>query len=113
MKVAEAAKDKGQNTDAVNLTLKALEKGQFKIDATFVELVDFLVEELEDEKIEEAINLTMNVPAAKIFATALLKRSQESALRLLERLLPYLEKAEIKFYMERLNAEYVVKLSKP
>jgi uncharacterized Zn finger protein len=113
VKVAEAAKDKGQNTDAVNLTLKALEKGQFKINATFVELVDFLVEELEDEKIEEAINLTMNVPAAKIFATALLKRSQESALRLLERLLPYLEKAEIKFYMERLNAEYVVKLSKP
>jgi hypothetical protein len=113
VKVAQAAKDKGQNTDAVDLTLKVLEKGPFKIDANFVELVDFLVEELKEEKLEEVIDREMNVPAAKILATALLNRSQEYALRLLERLLPYLDKTEIKYYAEHLNPEYAVKLSKP
>jgi len=112
IEVAKAAKDKGKNKDAVDLTFKALKQGAIETDETFVELMKLLVEDSEDKKLEEAIDYVWNVSMAKILATALLERNHEYALRLLERFLADLGKAEINWYAKKLNAKYAIKLCK-
>jgi uncharacterized Zn finger protein len=113
IKVATVARDNGKTKDAMKLTFKALKQNwQINIDENFIGLIELLVENSEDEELEKAINQVRNISTAKILATALLRRNQEYALRLLLRLLKNLEEEEIKNYSKQLRAEYAIKLCK-
>lgn len=110
IEVAKAAKEKGRKEDAVKLTLKALKQGIVSANELVVELVRLLVESLDEKGLREAIGYIRSASMAKVFVDALLERSQELAVRMLENFIADMKKEEIEGYVRRLRREYALEI---
>ncbi|MBE0517473.1 MAG: hypothetical protein IBX41_08845 [Methanophagales archaeon] len=110
IEVAEAAKEKGKQEEAMKLTLKALKQGFISANESVSELIMVLVKGSDERELKEAIGYVRTVSIAKVFANALLERSQEYAVRVLERFLMEMGKEEIKGYAKKLDGEYALKM---
>jgi len=110
IEVAEAANEKGKQGEAMKLTLKALKQGLISADESVSELIMLLVKDSDERELEEAMGYVRNVSIAKIFANALLERSQEYAVRVLERFITEMGKEDIKGYAKKLEGEYALKI---
>ena len=110
IEVAEVANEKGKEGEAMRLTLKALEQGLISANESVSELIRLLVKGLDERELKEAIGSVRTISIAKIFADALLERSQEYAVRVLERFITETGKEEIKGYAKKLEGEYALKI---
>ncbi len=110
IKVAEAANAKGKQGEAMKLTLKALKQGFISADESVSELIKLLVKDSDERELEEAMGYVRTISIAKVFANALLERSQEYAVRVLERFITGMDKEEIKGYAEKLEGEYALRI---
>ncbi|MFZ2071860.1 MAG: hypothetical protein WAV32_09775 [Halobacteriota archaeon] len=110
IEVAEAAKEKGKQEEAMKLTLKALKQGFISANESVSELIMVLVKDLDEGELKEAIGYVRNVPIAKVFANALLERNQEYAVMVLERFIMEMDKEDIKGYAKKLEGEYALRI---
>lgn len=65
---------------------------------------------LDERELKEAVGYVRTVSIAKIFANALLERSQEYAVLVLERFITEMGKEDIKGYAKKLEGEYALKI---
>lgn len=110
IEVAEAAREKGKEEEAMKLTLKALKQGFISANESVSELIKLFVKCSDEGELKEAIGYVRNVSIAKVFANALLERSQEYAVRVLERFITDMSKDEIKGYAKKLGGEYALRI---
>jgi len=110
IEVAEAANERGKKEEAMKLTLKALKQGFISADESVSELIKLLVKGSNERELKEAIGYVKTVSVAEVFADAFLERSQEYAVRVLERFIMEMGKEEIKGYANRLDGEYAMQV---
>ncbi|MHC1611597.1 MAG: SWIM zinc finger family protein [Candidatus Methanospirareceae archaeon] len=110
IEVAEAANERGKKEEAMKLTLKALKQGFISVDESVSELIKLLVKGSNERELKEAIGCVKTVSVAEVFVDALLERSQEYAVRVLERFITEMGKEEIKGYANRLDGEYAMQV---
>ncbi|RZN36626.1 MAG: hypothetical protein EFT35_07810 [Methanophagales archaeon ANME-1-THS] len=110
IEVADAAREKGKQEEALKLTLKKLKQGVISAHESVNELIRLLVNDSDESELKEAIGYVRTVTLAKIFADALLERSQDYAVRVLERFLMEMGKEEIKGYAKKLRDEYALRM---
>jgi hypothetical protein len=110
IEVADAAKERGKQDEAIKLTLKALKQGFISADESVSELIKLLVKGLDKRELKESIGYVRTVSIAKLFANALLERRQEYAVMVLERFLMEMGKEDIKGYAKRLSGEYALRI---
>jgi hypothetical protein len=110
IEVAEAANAKGEQEEAIKLTLKALKQGFISADESVSELIKLLVKDSDERELEEAMGYVRNISIAKVFANALLERSQKYAVRVLERYITKMDKEDIKGYAKKLEGEYALRI---
>lgn len=105
IEVAEVAKQKGKEEEAVKLTFQALKRGLISAEKPINELINLFVMKSEEEVLKEAIGYARNVSIARIFINALLSssKSPEFAVWLLEKFASSMGKGEIKSYAVRLK----------
>jgi tetratricopeptide (TPR) repeat protein len=110
IEVADAAKERGKQEEALKLTLKALKQGFISANESVSDLIKLFVKCSDERELKEAIGYVSTVSIAKIFADALLERSQEYAVRVLERFIMEMGKDEIKGYAKKLGGEYALRI---
>ena len=105
IEVAETAKQKGKEEEAVQLTFQALMRGLISAEKPVSELIKLFVDKSDETVLREAIGYIRNVPLARIFIKALLgsDKRPEFAVRLLEKFASSMGKQELKSYAMKLR----------
>jgi hypothetical protein len=109
MKIAYAVKEEGNHECSLNLVHRAL-KSQFLFPYPLAEkMISFFVKEADIGMIEDVMN---EIPFAveNCFATALLSRNQEYAMKMLRNLVYTSDREEVRGYIALLETQYAVEL---
>ena len=109
MEVAGVAKEKRRD-ETMTLVGKAVKKGLSYVNAEESELLEFFVIESDEKELKNVIECIRYTLIARIFVSALMKRNQEFALKLLKTFLHDIGKEEVKAYAMKLEDTYAKEL---
>lgn len=110
MKVAHAARERGDHEPSLALILRALKGKGLLRDPLVAEMISFFVKESDDAMIEDAMSNIYDSGAAQLFAAALIDRNQEYAMKILRELASEFDKSEVTDYVKKLETKYAVEL---